>query len=44
MFTDPAYLNGLRSSGKNWLDISDDEVIEKDLAFIINKKCFSGTA
>ena len=34
MFTDPAYLNGLRSSGKNWLDISDDEVIEKDLAFI----------
>ena len=34
MFKNPAYLNGLRSSGKNWLDISDDEVIEKDLAFI----------
>ena len=34
MLTNPAYLSGLRSSGKNWLDISDDEVIEKDLAFI----------
>ena len=34
MFTNPDYLRELRRSGKNWLDISDDEVIEKDLAFI----------
>ncbi len=34
MFADPAYLRELRSSDKNWLDISADKAIEKDLAFI----------
>lgn len=34
MFTNPTYLRELRRSGKNWLDITDEEAIEKDLAFI----------
>ena len=34
MFTNPAYLRELHKSGKNWLDISDDEALEKDLAFL----------
>ena len=34
MFTNSAYLSGLHSSGKNWLDISDDEAIEKNLDFL----------
>lgn len=34
MFTNPDYLRELKRSGKNWLEISVDEVLEKDLAFI----------
>ena len=34
MFTNPGYLRELHKSDKNWLDISDDEALEKDLAFI----------
>ena len=34
MFSDPGYLRELRRSNKNWLDITVDEVLEKDLAFI----------
>ncbi len=34
MFANPDYLHELYKSNKNWLDISDDEVLEKDLAFI----------
>lgn len=34
MFTNPDYLRDFHKSQKNWLDISDDEVLEKDLAFI----------
>ncbi len=34
MFNDPSYLKELYRSGKNWLDISDDEALEKDLTFI----------
>ncbi len=34
MFTNPNYLRELHKSDKNWLDISDDEVLERDIAFI----------
>lgn len=34
MFNNPGYLRDLKKSGKNWLDITDEEVLEKDLAFI----------
>lgn len=34
MFTNPDYLQELHKSDKNWLDVSDDEALEKDLAFI----------
>ena len=34
MFKNPGYLSELKKSGKNWLDISDEEALEKDLAFI----------
>ncbi len=34
MFTNPTYLHELHKSAKNWLDISDEEALEKDLAFI----------
>ena len=34
MFTNPGYLRELHKSDKNWLDISDDAALEKDLAFI----------
>ena len=34
MFSNPDYLHELYKSNKNWLDISDDEVLEKDLAFV----------
>ncbi len=34
MFTNPDYLRELHKSNKNWLDISDDEALEKDLTFI----------
>ena len=36
MFTNPGYQRELRRSDKNWLDISTDEVINKDLEFIRN--------
>ena len=31
--SNPGYLNALHKSDKNWLDLSIDEIIEKDLAF-----------
>ena len=34
MFTNPGYLRELHRSDKNWLDISDEAVLERDLAFI----------
>jgi hypothetical protein len=34
MFTNSGYLQELHKSGKNWLDISDEEALEKDLTFI----------
>ncbi len=34
MFTNPDYLRELRRSGKNWLDITDDEALERDLCFL----------
>ncbi|WP_026835035.1 hypothetical protein [Eubacterium xylanophilum] len=34
MFTNPDYLRELHKSNKNWLDISDDVALEKNLAFI----------
>ena len=34
MFTNPSYLRELHRSDKNWLDISDEAVLERDLAFI----------
>ena len=34
IFRNPDYVNELKKSGKNWLDLSEHEVIEKDLAFI----------
>ena len=34
MFTNPGYLRELYKSNKNWLDISDDAALERDLAFI----------
>jgi len=34
MFADPVYSSELRSSDKNWLDISVDEAIESVLAFL----------
>lgn len=34
MFKNPGYLSELKKSGKNWLDISDEEALEKDLDFI----------
>lgn len=34
VFTNPGYLRELHNSNKNWLDISDDEALEKDLSFI----------
>ncbi|MBE5891565.1 MAG: nucleotidyl transferase AbiEii/AbiGii toxin family protein [Lachnospiraceae bacterium] len=34
MFTNTGYLRELRKSDKNWLDISIDEALEKDLDFI----------
>lgn len=36
MFNNPGYLAELKKSGKNWLDISDEEAMEKDLEFIRN--------
>ena len=36
MFNNPDYLVELKKSGKNWLDISDEETMEKDLEFIRN--------
>ncbi len=33
-FTNPDYLRELHKSNKNWLDVSDDEALERDLAFI----------
>lgn len=33
-FKNPGYLSELKKSGKNWLDISDEEALEKNLAFI----------
>ena len=36
MFNNPGYLAELKKSGKNWLDISDKEAMEKDLEFIRN--------
>ena len=36
MFTNPNYLRELHKSGKNWLGISDNEVIERNLTFIKN--------
>ena len=34
MFANPTYLQELHKSKKNWLDISDDEALEKDLTFL----------
>ena len=34
IFTNPDYLREFHKSNKNWLDISDDEALERDLAFI----------
>lgn len=34
MFTNPDYLREFYNSDKNWLDITDDEVLEKVLSFI----------
>ena len=34
MFSNPGYLNELNRSGKNWLDISTDDVLKKDLDFM----------
>lgn len=34
MFTDSNYLRELHKSNKNWLNISDDEALKRDLAFI----------
>ena len=34
MFSNPDYIRRLHESGKNWLDISDNEVLERDLAFL----------
>ena len=34
MFTNPDYLRELHKSNKNWLDISDDAALERDLAFL----------
>ena len=34
MFTDPGYLRELHKSEKNWLDISDEAALERDLALI----------
>ena len=34
MFNNPAYLKELRSSDKNWLDISADEAMEKIISFL----------
>ena len=34
MFTDSNYLRELHKSNKNWLNISDDEALERDFSFI----------
>ena len=34
IFTNSGYILELHKSGKNWLDISDEEALEKDLTFI----------
>ncbi|MBR5179911.1 MAG: nucleotidyl transferase AbiEii/AbiGii toxin family protein [Lachnospiraceae bacterium] len=34
MFKNPGYLSELKKSGKNWLDISDEEALERNLVFI----------
>lgn len=34
MFTNPDYLRELHKSNKNWLDITDNEALERDLTFI----------
>ncbi len=34
MFTNPGYLREFHKSDKNWLDISDETALERDLAFI----------
>lgn len=34
MFSDHDYLRELHRSDKNWLDITDNEALKKDLAFI----------
>ncbi|MBR0464956.1 MAG: nucleotidyl transferase AbiEii/AbiGii toxin family protein [Clostridia bacterium] len=34
MFNNPSYFRELHKSDKNWLDISDDEILKADLAFI----------
>ena len=34
MFSDPDYRKELHKSGKNWMDISDDEAMQKLMAFL----------
>ena len=34
MFSNPGYLNELNRSGKNWLEISTDDALKRDLDFI----------
>lgn len=34
MFSNPEYVKELQRSNKNWLDISEEEAMKKDLAFI----------
>ena len=34
ILTNSGYIQELHKSGKNWLDISDEEALEKDLTFI----------
>jgi predicted nucleotidyltransferase component of viral defense system len=34
VFTDTSFIRGIRTSRKNWMDISIEEALEKDIAFI----------
>jgi hypothetical protein len=34
VFTDQSFIRGIRTSRKNWMDISIEEVLENDIAFI----------
>ena len=34
MFSDPDYRKELHKSGRNWMDISDDEAMQKFMAFL----------